>query len=123
MKEPEVGTAEDEASASPPARMGSWLGVWSARKYPLETLYLRRLVLLEGLAWGHGLAVGYLHHLISLWTNQEEGYVIAGVLMAEFNSHRTHAAILQSLTQPGPLTRLVLLALQVRRLQLCSSPS
>ena len=115
----EVDDDQEAAEAvAPGGRMGAWLGVWSARSHPLETLYLRRLVVLEGLAWGHGLAAGYLHLIKSIWNNHGGGgcgdyYAIITVLMAEFNSHRSHAATLQSLTQPGPITRAILLVTQV----------
>jgi ubiquinol oxidase len=79
--------------------------------HPDETLFLRRALLLEGLAWGHGLALMTLHHFRGILTNTDQLEIVQP-MMGEFQSHRVHNLVFAQALEPSILTRLLLFGAQ-----------
>lgn len=81
---------------------------------PNETIFLRRRVVLEGLAWSHGLAVAYSGHLRSIMRNKAKVELVQPML-GEFQSHRVHMLSLLQALQPAIWTLALIIVLQVPR--------
>lgn len=81
---------------------------------PYETVFLRRILVLEGLAWSHGLAVAYSGHLRGIMGNKAKLELVQPML-GEFQSHRVHMLSLLQALQPAIWTRALIIVLQVRR--------
>lgn len=56
---------------------------------PRETVFLRRTIMLEGIAWGHGLSMAYIGHLRDIRTYIDQLQMVQPML-GEFQSHRVH---------------------------------
>ncbi|DBA78769.1 TPA: inducible alternative oxidase 2, variant 2 [Trebouxia sp. C0004] len=87
----------------------------AGQKKRKQTVWLRRILLLETLAACHGLASGLLHHweTILYAPTSAAPHSMVYALMGEYDSHRTHFATFQVIAKPGPITRLLLLGTQV----------
>ncbi|KAL3150258.1 hypothetical protein ABBQ32_000110 [Trebouxia sp. C0010 RCD-2024] len=91
------------------------LNRFAGQKHRKQTVWLRRILLLEGLAECHGMASGLLHHSESVLYNQTSAppHRMVYALIGEFNSHRTHLLTFLSIAKPVFLTRLILLSTQI----------
>lgn len=87
----------------------------AGRKRRKQTVWLRRILLLETLAACHGLASGLLHHweTILYAPTSAAPHSMVYALLGEYDSHRTHFATFQVIAKPGPITRLLLLGAQI----------
>ena len=78
---------------------------------PGETVFLRRAILLEGIAWGHGLSMAYIAHLSGIFTNTDQLQMVQPML-GEFQSHRVHLLCFLQALKPSIFTRILVLAIQ-----------